>query len=229
MDNVKHILIVDDEPDIVEILSYNFKKEGYTVHSATNGKEAIEIALEEQPKIILLDVMMPVLDGIETCRILRENDMFDDTLILFLTARSEDYSEIAGFESGADDFIKKPIKPRTLIVRINSLLKRKYKDSKGNNIFKIGELVLERENRKVTLEGEKISLPKKEFEILELLMRKPEKVFTRNEIYRKIWGNNIIVGERTLDVHIRKLRKKLKKNYIKTSKGIGYSINQSSI
>lgn len=223
MDTLKHILIVDDEPDIVEILSYNFSQEGYTVHTATNGKEAIEIALKEQPKIILLDVMMPVLDGIETCKILRENEAFNDTLILFLTARGEDYSEIAGFESGADDYIKKPIKPRTLIVRINSLLKRKFKDSK-ESIYKIGELILEKENRKVSLEGEVLSLPKKEFEILALLMKKPEKVFTRKEIYRKIWGNDIIVGERTLDVHIRKLRKKLKNNYIKTAKGIGYSI-----
>lgn len=224
MDNINHILLVDDEPDILEILSYNFKQEGFIVHTATNGKEAIAIAEKELPKIILLDVMMPIMDGIETCRLLRENPVFEDTLILFFTARGEDYSEIAGFEAGADDYVKKTIRPRTLIVRVKSLLKRKYRNTQ-NTVLKIGNLSLETENRKVILNEEIINLPKKEFEILHLFIQKPEKVFTREEIYRKIWGTKTIVGERTLDVHIRKLRKKLNNNYIKTSKGIGYSIS----
>ncbi len=224
MDNINHILLVDDEPDILEILSYNFKQEGFTVHTASNGKEAIAVAEKELPKIILLDVMMPIMDGIETCRLLRENPVFEDTLILFFTARGEDYSEIAGFEAGADDYVKKTIRPRTLIVRVKSLLKRKYRDTK-NPVLKIGNLSLEPENRKVLLDGKTIELPKKEFEILHLFIQKPEKVFTREEIYRKVWGTKTIVGERTLDVHIRKLRKKLHNNYIKTSKGIGYSIS----
>ncbi|HFS67632.1 MAG TPA: response regulator transcription factor [Flavobacteriia bacterium] len=223
MNVLKHILLVDDEPDILEILSYNFKQDGYQVLTASNGREAIDIAIKEEPKIILLDVMMPDLDGMETCRLLRENPTFEDTLILFFTARGEDYSEIAGFEAGADDYIKKTIRPRTLLVRINSLLKRKYKNSITETL-QLGNLQVQVENRKVILDGEPISLPKKEYEILKLFMYKPNKVFKREEIYRKVWGSKIVVGERTLDVHIRKLRKKLNNSFIKTSKGIGYYI-----
>ncbi len=225
MTDLKTILIVDDEPDIIEILEYNFNKEGFQVFTANNGEDAIKLAEKKQPTIILLDVMMPELDGMETCRRLREKPIFKDTLILFLTARGEDYSEIAGFDAGADDYIKKPIRPRTLVVRIKSLLKRKFPEE-NNNILTIGNLELHAENRKVILNNKEINLPKKEYEILLLLMKKPEKVFTREEIYHKIWKNNI-VGERTLDVHIRKLRKKLNSNYIKTSKGIGYSISSN--
>ena len=219
-----NILIVDDEPDILEFLKYNFKKENFKVQTADNGKDGIKKAKRNQPDLILLDVMMPELDGIETCRMLRDMPQFSNTIIVFLTARNEDYSEIAGFEAGADDYINKPIRPRALLARVKSLLKRRQKTEKTkteNLVY--GDMSINREKRQVKISDRKIKLPKMEFELLYLLASKPEKVFSRNEIYDNLWGENIIVGDRTLDVHIRKLRKNIGKEYIKTSKGIGYS------
>lgn len=218
------ILIVDDEPDILEILKYNFEKEKYNVTTAKNGKEAIVLAQKINPDLIILDVMMPELDGIETCRLLREIPAFSNTLIIFLTARNEEYSEIAGFNVGADDYVTKPIRPRTLIVRVKALLKRNKMDTINSNVT-IGNLTISIEKRLVIKNDTEIILPKKEFELLLLLASKPEKVFSREEIYNTIWGSSVIVGDRTLDVHIRKLRKKIGEEYIRTSKGIGYSIN----
>lgn len=219
-----NILIVDDEPDILEFLKYNFKKENFKVHTADNGKDGIKKAKKHQPDLILLDVMMPELDGIETCRMLREMPQFSNTIIVFLTARNEDYSEIAGFEAGADDYINKPIRPRALLARVKSLLKRRQKTEKAkteNLVY--GDMSIDREKRQVKINDLRIKLPKMEFELLYLLASKPEKVFSRSEIYDNLWGENIVVGDRTLDVHIRKLRKNIGKEYIKTSKGIGYS------
>lgn len=218
------ILIVDDEPDILEILKYNFEKESYTVTTASNGKEAIELAKKTNPDLIILDVMMPELDGIETCRLLREIPSFSNTIIIFLTARNEEYSEIAGFNVGADDYVTKPIRPRTLIARVKALLKRNKANIESNDII-IGNLTINIEKRLVIKNNTEIILPKKEFDLLLLFASKPEKVFSRDEIYKNIWGSYIIVGDRTLDVHIRKLRKKIGEEYIRTSKGIGYSIN----
>ncbi len=219
----KKILIVDDEPDIIEILKYNLELEKFIVYEAKNGIEAIEIAEEFKPELIILDVMMPELDGIQTCLRLRKIPSLENTIIIFLTARSEDYSEIAGFEAGADDYVTKPIRPKALIARVKNLLKRKYREQKTQNVINFKNLKINLEKRLVLLNGIEISLPKKEFQLLQLLANQPEKVFTREEIYLAVWGNKIIVGDRTLDVHIRKLRKKIGENYIKTSKGIGYS------
>lgn len=216
------ILLVDDEPDILEFLEYNFKKEGYQVKTANNGNQAIKKAIKHNPDLIVLDVMMPELDGMETCRRLRELDLFKETIIIFLTARGEDYSEIAGFEAGADDYITKPIRPRALLARIHSILERRKKENKVGDLSYKG-IYINVEKREVLVKGEKIKLPKLEFNLLYLLALKPEKVYVREEIYSKIWGNNVVVGDRTLDVHIRKLRKKIGQDYIKTSKGVGYS------
>jgi len=219
------ILLVDDEPDILEILKYNFEKENYIVYTAHDGLKGIEVAKKHNPDLIILDVMMPNLDGIETCRLLREIPNFQKTIIVFLTARGEDYSEIAGFNVGADDYVTKPIRPRSLLARIQALLKRKKINTSYNDTITIGDFVINTEKRLVLKNNKEIFLPKKEFQLLQLLVSKPEKVFSRDEIYRKIWGENIIVGDRTLDVHIRKLRKKIGEEYIRTSKGFGYSIN----
>ncbi len=222
----KHkILLVDDEPDILEFLVYNFEKEKYTVYTATNGKIAIELAKEIQPDLIVLDVMMPEMDGMETCGLLRDLPEFKDTIIVFLTARSEEYSEIAGFNAGADDYVTKPVRPRTLIARVKSLLKRKEKDAQNTKEIVIGDLTIIPEKRIVTIAGKEIFLPKKEFKILMLLASKPETVFLREDIYHNVWGSSVVVGDRTLDVHIRKLRKNIGNTIIRTHKGIGYSIN----
>ena len=220
------ILLVDDEPDILEILTYNFEKEGFVVYTALNGRQAIDVAKKVIPDVIILDVMMPVLDGMETCRILREIPEFLDTLIIFLTARSEDYSEISGFNVGANDYVTKPIRPRTLIVRVESFLKRKYekKDKKISEIA-FDKLITNLEKRIVLIDNKEVFLPKKEFKILTLLASKPENVFTREVIYNHVWGSKVVVGDRTLDVHIRKLRKKIGNAIIRTHKGIGYAIN----
>ncbi|MBX7225327.1 MAG: response regulator transcription factor [Chitinophagales bacterium] len=216
------ILIVDDEPDILEFLSYNLEKEGFTVFTAENGKVGIEIAKKESPDIILLDVMMPEMDGIEACRHLRELPQFENTIIAFLTARTEDYSQIAGFETGADDYIGKPIKPRVLASRLKALLRRyDSKENKQANL-KVGELEIDRERYLIINNGTEMAVPRKEFELLYLLASKPGKVFKRDEILNEIWGRDIIVGDRTIDVHIRKLREKLGEELIKTVKGIGY-------
>ena len=219
------ILIVDDEPDILEILKYNLRKENYLVYTANNGLKGVEVAKKTNPDVIILDVMMPSLDGIETCRILRGIPEFRETIILFLTARNEDYSEIAGFNVGADDYVTKPIRLRSLLVRVKSLIQRKNNRNTNNRIVAIGDLVINIEKRLILKNNIEIFLPKKELQLLLLLVSNPEKVFSRDEIYLKIWGENIIVGERTLDVHIRKLRKKIGVDYIITSIGFGYSIN----
>ena len=222
-DNIK-ILIADDEPDILEFLQYNLEKEGYTILLAENGRDAIKLAKEHQPHLILLDIMMPELDGIETCRELRGMPDFKNTLIAFLTARNEDYSQIAGFDVGADDYITKPIKPRVLISRIKALLRR-FNSELQEEAINLGDIRIDREKFLVYKGEEKLSLPKKEFELLSLLASKPGKVFSRKEIMSKIWGNDIIVGDRTIDVHIRKLREKIGEDYFKTIKGIGYKFD----
>ncbi|CAN5176866.1 response regulator transcription factor [soil metagenome] len=215
------ILIVDDEQDILEFLSYNLKKEGYHVFTAGNGEEAIAIAKKELPHLVLLDVMMPGIDGIEVCRELRALPGIDNIIIAFLTARSEDYSHIAGFEAGADDYINKPIKPRVLISRIKALLRR-IPSGKDVEPIDMGGLRIDRESYLVIKDGVEISLPRKEFELISLLTSKPGKVFPREEILTRVWGDDVVVGDRTIDVHIRKLREKIGEDFIKTVKGVGY-------
>ena len=229
MKQMHKILLVDDEPDILEFMEYNLKKENYGIVKASNGREAIEKAKKEHPDLIILDIMMPEMDGIETCRMLREMPEFKNTMIAFLTARNEDYSQIAGFDVGADDYITKPIKPRVLISRINALFKRynpvNGRASEKSNVLHIGDLQIDREQYLVFRGTEKIELPRKEFELLALLATKPGKVFTRDEILERVWGNDVIVGDRTIDVHIRKLREKLGDELIRTVKGIGYKFD----
>jgi len=214
------IVLVDDDKDILELLSYILKNAGYTVYTAENGIDGIALAKKIIPDIIILDVMMPEMDGIETCIKLRENNLLSDTIITFLSARSEDYSHIAGLEAGADDYIYKPIKPRLLITRIATLLKRKI--SHVNN--KVEGIVIDKDKYVILVDNKKYHFPKKEFELLELLVSNPEHVFTREEIMNKVWGFDAVVGDRTIDVHIRKLREKLGNNYIKTIKGVGYKL-----
>jgi len=218
--NSRKILLVDDEPDILEFLSYNLKKEGYTVFTALNGKEGIAIAKKEIPDMIVLDVMMPGMDGMEVCKELRKTDKVKNAVIAFLTARNEDYSQVAGFDSGADDYITKPIKPNVFISRIKALLKRSSKAS-AETIEEIGGIKIDRKKHLVTHNGKDHNLPKKEFELLSLLASKPGKVFRREEILNSVWKNSI-VGDRTIDVHINKLREKIGEDYFQTVKGIGY-------
>lgn len=218
------ILIVDDEADILDFMQYNLKKEGYETEVAENGKQAIDKAKRFHPNLILLDIMMPVMDGIEACRELRANSDLKHTPIAFLTARSEDYSQIAGFDAGADDYITKPIKPRVLLSRIKALLRRTHQEEAEQNIS-VGNIEIDRERYVVRKNGKEFVLPKKEFELLSLLASKPGKVFTRKEILNRVWGNEIIVGDRTIDVHIRKLREKLGDDYFRTMKGIGYKFD----
>lgn len=216
------ILLVDDEPDVLEFLSYNLKKEGYQVFVGTNGKEAIEMADQIKPHLIILDVMMPEADGIEACTEIRKLPSMANTIIIFLTARGEDYSQIAGFDAGADDYVNKPIKPKVLVSRVKALLRR-YRDEKNNeNRMEISGITIDKEKYIIEQNGVAISLPKKEFELLSLLTSKPDKVFTRDEIFEKVWGSDVIVGDRTIDVHIRKIREKLNITNIKTVKGVGY-------
>jgi two-component system, OmpR family, alkaline phosphatase synthesis response regulator PhoP len=221
------ILLVDDETDILEFLGYNIEREGYEVHTSNNGRDAIKKASEIRPHLILLDVMMPEMDGIETCEELRRSPEHENTLIAFLTARGEDYSQIAGFNAGADDYISKPIKPKVLISRIQALLKRvKITETETTAemqpVIELSDIIIDRERFLVTKGGKDLVLPKKEFELLNLLISKPDKVFTREEIFSRVWGDNVIVGDRTIDVHIRKLREKIGEEYIKTIKGVGY-------
>ncbi len=227
MDNKQvKILLVDDEPDILEFMEYNLKKEGYDVLTAKNGSEAIDVAKKEFPQLIILDIMMPVMDGIEACRMMRNIPSLKNTVITFLTARNEDYSQIAGFDVGADDYISKPIKPRVLLSRIKALLRRTNGTvTSGGNEIKIGDLEIDRERYHVVKNGKSLVLPRKEFELLSLLASKPGKVFTRDDILQRVWGNDIVVGDRTIDVHIRKIREKLGDDYIKTVKGIGYKFD----
>ena len=224
MSTAKHsILVVDDEPDIRELIVYNLKKEGYQVYTASNGQEAVTEAKRVFPDLIILDIMMPKMDGIEACRILRTMKEFKNTFMVFLTARSEEYSEIAGFNVGADDYIAKPIKPRALTSRINAILRRNVQtESEVDNKLEIGDLVIDREAFLVFRKGEKIVLAKKEFELLYLLASKPGKVYTREVILKSIWEDSVVVTNRTIDVHIRKLREKLGDRYVGTVKGVGY-------
>lgn len=215
------VLIVDDEADILEFLSYNLKKEGFGVFTADNGNDAVALAKKELPQLILLDVMMPGIDGIEVCRELRATKGLEHVIIAFLTARSEDYSHIAGFDAGADDYINKPIKPRVLVSRIKALLRR-VPGEKDNAALDMGGIRIDRESYMVYKGDAEISLPRKEFELLSLLASKPGKVFAREEILNRVWGDEVVVGDRTIDVHIRKLREKIGEDFIKTVKGVGY-------
>ena len=220
-DNIK-ILVVDDEEDILEFLSYNLRAEGYDVIVADNGILAIELAKQEQPSLIILDVQMPDMDGITTCEKIREIPSLKETVVTFLTARSEDYSQIAGFEAGADDYITKPIRPKVLVSRVKALLKRRGITKDTNAIIELGDIFIDKEKHLTTYKGQQVIFAKKEFKLLKLLISKPGKVFTREEILEKVWGSDIIVGDRTIDVHIRKLREKLADHYVKTVKGVGY-------
>jgi two-component system alkaline phosphatase synthesis response regulator PhoP len=222
------VLIADDEPDILEFVCYNLEKEGFEVFTASNGLEALELARKVTPNLILLDIMMPEMDGVLVCKELREDRSFDNTIIAFLTARSEDYSQIAGLEVGGDDYITKPIRPRVLVSKVQALLRRAGNGISNHehqsDLIEVGNLIIDKEQVVVRKKEDdtKILLAKKEFELLCLLVSKPNKVFTREEIFKKIWGTDVIVGNRTIDVHIRKIREKIGNEYIKTTKGIGY-------
>jgi len=216
------ILLVDDEKDILEFLSYNLRKEGYTVFTSNDGSEAIALAKKEQPHLVILDVMMPGMDGMEVCDVLRNTPETSNSLIAFLTARGEDYSQVAGFDAGADDYITKPIKPKVLVSRIGALLRRFGNKVDVDTVIEVSDLNIDREKYRVTKDGERIELPRKEFELLSLLASRPGKVFNRDEILDKIWGSEVVVGGRTIDVHVRKLREKIGEGYIKTVKGVGY-------
>ncbi|HMQ48788.1 MAG TPA: response regulator transcription factor [Saprospiraceae bacterium] len=222
--NAAKILIVDDEPDILEFLKYNLEKEEYNVFTARNGMEGIKKAEEVLPDLIILDIMMPKMDGVEVCRYLRSKPEFDKTAITFLTAREEDYSQIAALDVGGDDYITKPIRPRVFLSRIKALLRRSERNDQQEepNQLTIGDLIIDKERVSVIRGESEIELAKKEFELLYLLISKPGKVFSREEIFNKVWGTDVIVGNRTIDVHIRKLREKIGDDYIKTIKGIGY-------
>ena len=225
MDNSKFkLLLVDDEEDILEFLSYNLRKEGFKVITADNGLKAIEKAKSELPHLILMDVMMPEMDGITAVEEIRKISSLDDTLIVFLTARSEDYSQIAGFEAGADDYVSKPIKTKVLISRIIALLRRSIKKNEPETI-KIKDLIIDEEQYLVIKDGKEIVLPKKEFKLLKLLASSPNKVYTREQIFHKVWGDDVIVGDRTIDVHVRKIREKIGIDNIKTIKGVGYKFD----
>lgn len=221
------ILLVDDEPDIIEFIGYNLRKEGFKVVTCSNGKEALNFIDREKPHLILLDVMMPGMDGVEVCEQIRSKEDMDNVLIAFLTARGEDYSQIAGFDAGADDYITKPIKPKLLISRIKALLRRKSENGSGrqDSVVKAGNLSIDKEQYLVYKDENQIELPRKEFELLLLMASKPGKVFNREEIFSNIWGNDVVVGGRTIDVHIRKLREKIGEGYIKTIKGVGYKFD----
>ncbi len=215
------ILIVDDEDDILEFLKYNFEQNDYKVYTAKNGLKALNLVEKHHPDLVFLDVMMPKMDGIETCRVIRNNDRFDDVIVVFLTARNEDYTEIAGFEAGGDDFITKPIRIRTLLARTKAYLKRRKKNDMPE--ITIGNFMLDTNKRVVLMDNKAIKLPRLQFRLLKLLATQPERVYTREEIYHKIWGSETVVGERTLDVHIRNIRKHLGDQFIRTYKGVGYS------
>lgn len=220
------ILLVDDEPDIIEIISFNLEKVGYQVTTASNGLEALKQAKKTLPHLIILDVMMPELDGIETCERLRQEEQFQDTIIMFLTARGEDYSYVAAFDAGADDYVTKPIKPKVLLSKVKGLLRRLKKKETVKELLEFDNLLIDQEEYKVILNESELSMPRKEFELLYLLASKPGKVFKREKIMEKIWGSDVVVGDRTIDVHIRKLREKIGDRYFKTVKGVGYKFIQ---
>lgn len=216
----KKVLVADDEPDILEIIQYNLQSEGYEVVTARNGNEALDLAKKHQPDLIILDIMMPGKNGIEVCNILRVQPAFNDTLIIFLTALSDEGTEIKGLETGADDFLTKPVSPKVLVSKINALFRRVLKEDTG--ILQVGDLKIDREKYLIIYQGNDIILARKEFELLALLAGKPGKVFLRNEILNQVWGTEVIVGDRTIDVHIRKIRQKLNLDCITTVKGVGY-------
>ena len=223
------ILLVDDEPDILDIISYNLKAEGYKVKTASSGREGVEKAKKVRPDLILLDVMMPEMDGIEACEQIRKTPGLEHTIIAFLTARGEDYSQVAGFEVGADDYIAKPVKPKVLTSRLKALLRRRpLEPATSEERTTLGDMVIDIERYHIEIKGKVVELPRKEFELLGLLASKPGKVFTRDEIMDRIWGTQVIVGGRTIDVHIRKLREKIGDERIKTIKGVGYKFDDSN-
>jgi two-component system alkaline phosphatase synthesis response regulator PhoP len=223
-DEVK-ILLVDDEEEILDFLSYNLAKEGFKVYTAQTGKEAIKIAGNEIPDVIILDVMMPEMDGLETCKSLRENKELDDSLIAFLSARNDDYTKISGLEIGADDYIMKPIRPLVFLAKVKSLLRRKTLIHKSSGKIQVNNLKINLDKRKVKKDGQTVDLTKIEYKLLLILINAPDKIFSREEIYLKIWGTQILVGDRTLDVHVRNLRQKIGKTNIRTFKGVGYAFN----
>jgi len=226
MSKIPKILIVDDDPDIIEILRYNLSLAGYEVKAASNGKEAIKKAKIFIPEIILIDVMMPEMDGIEACRLIREIPSLNNSRIIFLSARNEDYTQLSAFDAGADDYISKPVKPKILLKKISSIFKRIHKKENKIQLIDLGEIKIDRNKYLVFINKNEIQLPKKEFELFFLLASKPGNVFSRDEIMNKVWGSDVIVGDRTIDVHIRKLREKIGDLYFKTVKGIGYKFNQ---
>ena len=219
---------MDDEPDVIEIIRYNLDKEGYNLYTASNGKEALEKAKKKLPHLIIMDVMMPKMDGIEACEQLRNDIRFNDTIIMFLTARGEDYSYVAAFDAGADDYVTKPIKPKVIVSKVKALLRRLKKEEQTQEKIQIGKLIIDREQYEVTHMDKSFSMPRKEFELLYLLASNPDKVVKRDKIMEIVWGSEVVVGDRTIDVHIRKLREKVGDKYFKTVKGVGYKfINQS--
>ena len=220
------ILLVDDEPDILEIIRFNLEKVGYQIKTASNGLDAIKVSIKFIPHLIILDVMMPDLDGIETCERLRQDERLQETIIMFLTARGEDYSYVAAFDAGADDYVTKPVKPKVLVSKVKGLLRRLKKREATSAQLKFKNLVIDREEYKVILKGKELSMPRKEFELLYLLASKPGKVYKREKIMEKIWGSDVVVGDRTIDVHIRKLREKIGNRFFKTVKGVGYKFIQ---
>ena len=216
------ILLVDDDPDVIEIIRFNLDQEGYSISTASDGKKAIEEADREVPHLIIMDVMMPNMDGIEACGLLRKDPRFKETIIMFLTARGEDYSHVAAFDAGADDYVTKPVKPKILVSKVKALLRRLREEDKNQEKLQLGKLIIDREEYQVTFDGKVFSLPRKEFELLFLLASKPEKVIKREKIMEIVWGSEVVVGDRTIDVHIRKLREKIGDKYFKTVKGVGY-------
>lgn len=216
------ILLVDDEEDILDFVGYNLRKEGYTVHTATNGRDAISLALKINPHLILLDVMMPEMDGVETCRELKRTKALDETIIVFFTARSEDFTQILSLDAGGDDYITKPIKPALLVSKVNSLLRRHKVVKQVSKVFQAGDLIIDKEKYLVFKDGREIQLARKEFELLNLLASRPDRVYTRDEILNQVWDDDVVVGERTIDVHIRKIREKTGSDHIRTLKGVGY-------
>ena len=222
------ILLVDDEPDVIEIIKYNLEQEGYNVKTASNGKEALKKARKNTPHLIIMDVMMPETDGIEACEQLRKDPIFNDTIIMFLTARGEDYSYVAAFDAGADDYVTKPIKPKIIVSKVKALLRRLKKAEENQEKLQFGKLIIDREQYEITHKGKTLSLPRKEFELLYFLASMPEKVVKREKIMEIVWGSEVVVGDRTIDVHIRKLREKVGDKYFKTVKGVGYKFVKPS-
>ena len=220
--------MVDDEPDVIEIIKYNLEQEGYSVKTASDGKEALKKAYKNAPHLIIMDVMMPEMDGIEACEELRKDPRFNDTIIMFLTARGEDYSYMAAFDAGADDYVTKPIKPKIIVSKVKAMLRRLKKGEENQDKIQSGKLIIDREKYEVSYKGKTFSLPRKEFELLYLLASKPDKVVKREKIMEVVWGSQVVVGDRTIDVHIRKLREKIGNKLLKTIKGVGYKFINSS-